>query len=176
MTTLLTETEITALLDKLTEAIAADCPTEYGEIALIGIRSRGELLACRLAERLARRLGTELPYGALDITLYRDDLEQAEPDRQPAVRTTEIPFDIEGRFIILVDDVLNTGRSVRAALNALADLGRPQAIRLAVLVDRGRRELPIRADYVGMETTVPIEQRVNVFLQETDGRDEVVVE
>ncbi len=176
MKRLLSETKIASLLERLAKAIAADCPADHGAIALIGIRSRGELLAGRLAKLLTQRLGTELPYGALDITLYRDDLEQAQPDRQPNVRTTEIPFDIEGRFIVLVDDVLNTGRSVRAALNALADLGRPRAIRLAVLVDRGRRELPIRADYAGIETTVPVEQRVNVFLRENDGRDEVVVE
>jgi pyrimidine operon attenuation protein / uracil phosphoribosyltransferase len=113
--------------------------------------------------------------GTLDITLYRDDLNRMTR-QQPEVRTTEISFPIDDRLIVLVDDVLNTGRSARAALGALIDLGRPRAIRLAVLIDRGQRELPISADYIGKRIEAPREQRVNVYLREVDGREEVVVE
>ena len=119
------------------------------DLALVGIRSRGEHLARRLAEQLQQIAGRAVPTGALDITLYRDDLMRHAVGPQPLVRSTEIPFSIDDRIILLVDDVLYTGRTVRAALDALIDFGRPQAIQLVVLVDRGHRELPIKADYVG---------------------------
>jgi len=141
-------------------------------IGVIGIRRRGEVLAQRLVDAL-HRLGAEgIAHGTLDITLYRDDLAELGP--QAILRKTEIDFDINGRYIILVDDVLYTGRSVRAALDALIDLGRPKAIRLAILVDRPGRELPIQADFVGIR--VPRDDvPVNVYLTESDDRDEVRV-
>ncbi len=135
----------------------------------------GRILAERLAERLSHRLGRPIPCGTLDITLYRDDLNAPQGGSQPLVRTTEIGFDIDGKTIILVDDVLYTGRSTRAAMDALIDLGRPKAIRLAVLVERTGRELPIQADYVGYEAEVEPHQSVQVNFVESDGRDEVIV-
>jgi pyrimidine operon attenuation protein/uracil phosphoribosyltransferase len=146
------------------------------DIAVIGIRSRGEILAQRLSSRLSRKLGKEVPCGTLDITLYRDDLNSPGIARQPQVRTTEIGFDINDKIIILVDDVLYTGRSTRAAMDALIDLGRPKAIKLAVLVDRAGREFPIQADYAGFKTDVLPGELVRVNLVESDGKDEVVVE
>jgi pyrimidine operon attenuation protein/uracil phosphoribosyltransferase len=145
-------------------------------LAIIGIRSRGEILAQRLADQLARRLHQPVPCGTLDITLYRDDLNNPQGNNQPHVRTTEIGFDIDGKTIILVDDVLYTGRSARAAMDALIDLGRPKAIRLAVLIERAGRELPIQADFRGTRADVAPEQSVQVNLVESDGKDEVVVE
>lgn len=146
-------------------------------LALIGIRTRGAVLAKRLAaelEAIEPRPLVGVPVGALDITLYRDDLSLIAPN--PVVRGTEVPFDITDLKLVLVDDVLYTGRTVRAALDALIDLGRPTAIQLAVLVDRGHRELPIRADYVGKNVPTSAKERVEVRLQETEGRDEVVME
>lgn len=158
-------------LDQLGRAILADLPAGV-PLAVVGIRSRGEVLAQRLVDRL-HQLGAErIEAGTLDITLYRDDLAERGP--QAVLRKTDIPFDIDGRFIILMDDVLHTGRSVRAALDALVDLGRPRAIRLAVLVDRPGRELPIQADYAGIRVSredVPVAVR----LTESDGLDEVRV-
>ena len=119
--------------------------------------------------------GREVPTGALDITLYRDDLMRHAVGPQPLVRSTEIPFSIDDRIILLVDDVLYTGRTVRAALDALIDFGRPQAIQLVVLVDRGHRELPIRADYVGKNLPTSRRESVQVMLEEVDGDDEVVI-
>jgi pyrimidine operon attenuation protein / uracil phosphoribosyltransferase len=145
------------------------------ELALVGIRSRGEHLARRLARQLQRISGRTLPTGALDITLYRDDLMRQPVGPQPVVRSTEIPFSVDDRIILLVDDVLYTGRTVRAALDALIDLGRPQAIQLVVLVDRGHRELPIKADYVGKNLPTSQRESVQVRLEEVDGDDEVVI-
>jgi pyrimidine operon attenuation protein / uracil phosphoribosyltransferase len=145
------------------------------ELALVGIRSRGEHLARRLARQLQRISGRTLPTGALDITLYRDDLMRQPVGPQPVVRSTEIPFSVDDRIILLVDDVLYTGRTVRAALDALIDLGRPQAIQLVVLVDRGHRELPIKADYVGKNLPTSHRESVQVRLEEVDGDDEVVI-
>ena len=145
-------------------------------LAIIGIRSRGEILAQRLADRLSQKLRKSILCGTLDITLYRDDLNAPHGDNQPQVRTTEIGFDIDGKTIILVDDVLYTGRSARAAMDALIDLGRPKAIRLAVLIERAGRELPIQADYYGNKADVRPEQSIQVNLIESDGKDEVVVE
>lgn len=144
-------------------------------LAVIGVRSRGEILAQRLSKRISSKLGEEVPFGTLDITLYRDDLNSPQSSRQPEVRTTEIGFDIHDKVIVLVDDVLNTGRSARAAMDALIDLGRPRAIRLAVLVDRGGRELPIQADYAGVRIDAGDKESVQVNLVESDGSDEVIV-
>ncbi len=149
--------------------------TQDVALAVIGIRSRGEIIAQRLSKRLSVDLGEEVPSGTLDITLYRDDLNSPQSSWQPEVRTTEIGFDIHDKVIVLVDDVLNTGRSARAAMDALIDLGRPRAIRLAVLVDRGGRELPIQADYAGIRIDAGQDESVQVNLVESDGRDEVVV-
>jgi pyrimidine operon attenuation protein/uracil phosphoribosyltransferase len=146
------------------------------ELGFIGVRLRGVPLARRLARTLFEITGEEVPTGALDITLYRDDLMRQPVGPQPLVRRTEIPFSIDDRKLLLVDDVLYTGRTVRAALDALIDFGRPKAIQLAVLIDRGHRELPIRADYVGKNIPTAPRESVQVRLQETDGRDEVVVQ
>jgi len=146
------------------------------EIALVGIRTRGVPLARRISRSLHEINGDEVPTGALDITLYRDDLMRHPVGPQPLVRRTEIPFLIDDRKILLVDDVLYTGRTIRAALDALIDFGRPQAIQLVVLVDRGHRELPIKADYVGKNLPTSLKQSVQVHLQEIDGKDEVLIE
>jgi pyrimidine operon attenuation protein/uracil phosphoribosyltransferase len=146
------------------------------DVALVGIRARGVPLAERLATHLKQVTGVDVPTGALDITLYRDDLMQHQVGPQPVIRSTEIPFTIDARVILLVDDVLYTGRTVRAALDALIDFGRPRAIQLVALVDRGHRELPIRADYVGKNIPTSREQTVNVRLVEIDDRDAVEVE
>ncbi len=175
MERLLDAKQIDAALHKLCQAVAADC-ADPTHLVVIGIRSRGEVLAERLAVRLAKRLSQSVPCGTLDITLYRDDLNDPQGEGQPTVRSTEIDFNVDGRLVLLVDDVLHTGRSVRAAMDALVDLGRPRAVRLAVLVDRGGREFPIQANYVGIHPDVPDDQAVRVHLTETDGRDEVVVD
>ncbi len=145
------------------------------ELALVGIRSRGEHLARRVADRIAEITGHRVPTGALDITLYRDDLMRQAVGPQPVVRLTDIPFSIDDRIILLVDDVLYTGRTIRAALDALIDFGRPRAIQLMVLVDRGHRELPIKADYVGKNLPTSRRESVQVLLEEVDGHDEVVI-
>jgi pyrimidine operon attenuation protein / uracil phosphoribosyltransferase len=158
------------LVAQIAEAFDARQP-----LNIIGIRTRGEVLAERVAVALQQRGFAHIGRGVLDITLYRDDLSEIGPS--PLVRPTEIEIDINGAPLLLVDDVLFTGRSVRAALNALNDFGRPGAIRLAVLVDRGGRELPIQADFVALALKdIPPEQRVNVRLAEVDGRDEIVIE
>jgi pyrimidine operon attenuation protein/uracil phosphoribosyltransferase len=146
------------------------------EIALVGIRRRGVPLARRIAKSLREINGDDVPTGALDITLYRDDLMRHPVGPQPVVRRTEIPFSIDDRKILLVDDVLYTGRTIRAALDALIDFGRPRAIQLIVLVDRGHRELPIKADYVGKNLPTSLKQSVQVRLQEIDCADEVLIE
>ena len=140
-------------------------------LVLIGIQRRGVVLAQRLADSIAAVERVRLPVGALDISLYRDDL--SERATYPIVRPTELPFDITDQTVVLVDDVLFTGRTVRAAMDALVDFGRPRAVRLAVLVDRGHRELPIRADHVGRNLPTARAERVNVHVQELDGIDEV---
>jgi len=145
-------------------------------LALVGIRTRGVPLARRLARLLSEISGDEVPTGALDITLYRDDLMRHTIGPQPVVRSTEIGFSIDEKKILLVDDVLFTGRTIRAALDALVDFGRPKAIQLAVMVDRGHRELPIKADFVGKNLPTSLSESVAVRLVEIDGRDEVVIE
>jgi pyrimidine operon attenuation protein / uracil phosphoribosyltransferase len=168
------DADVKRLIEELTVRIeAAFDPSQ--EITLVGIRTRGEVLAQRITAALSSRNFTRIARGVLDITLYRDDLSEIGP--KPMVRPTRIDADINGRPLLLVDDVLFTGRSVRAGLDALSDFGRPSVIRLAVLVDRGGRELPIQADFVGLTLKdVPLDHRVNVRLNEVDGRDEIVVE
>jgi len=146
------------------------------ELALIGIRSRGVPLARRLAATIRDISGHDVPTGALDITLYRDDLMRHAIGAQPLVRSTEIPFTIDDKRILLVDDVLYTGRTIRAALDALIEFGRPKSIQLVVLVDRGHRELPIKADYVGKNLPTSPSESVQVHLTEIDGKDEVEIQ
>src|SRR5205085_2459474 len=145
-------------------------------IALVGIRTRGVPLARRLAKILKEITGQDVPTGALDITLYRDDLMRHAVGAQPVVRSTDISFSIDDKRILLVDDVLYTGRTIRAALDALIEFGRPRSIQLVVMVDRGHRELPIKADYVGKNLPTSPTQIVKVHLAESDGRDEVEIE
>jgi pyrimidine operon attenuation protein/uracil phosphoribosyltransferase len=143
------------------------------ELILVGIRKRGVPLAERIAEAISQFENVEIPVGALDITLYRDDLQMIS--RNPVVGKTEIKVDINGRTVVLVDDVLFTGRTVRAALDELIDFGRPKAIQLAVLIDRGHREFPIRADFVGKNVPTANRETIDVLLEETDGEDQVVL-
>jgi len=145
------------------------------ELALVGIRTRGVPIARLLAASIADISGHEVSTGALDITLYRDDLMRHAIGAQPLVRKTEIPFSIDDKRILLVDDVLYTGRTIRAALDALIEFGRPKTIQLVVLVDRGHRELPIKADYVGKNLPTSPSQSVQVHLADIDGRDEVEI-
>jgi pyrimidine operon attenuation protein/uracil phosphoribosyltransferase len=175
MKAILNAEQIEQLLSKLANHILAETPDEV-DVAVIGIRSRGEILAQRLSKRLSRKLGKKVPCGTLDITLYRDDLNSPQTTAQPVVRTTEIGFDVNDKIIVLVDDVLYTGRSARAAMDALIDLGRPKAIKLAVLVDRKGREFPIQADYAGYKTKVAPGKLVQVNLVESDGKDEVIIQ
>jgi pyrimidine operon attenuation protein/uracil phosphoribosyltransferase len=161
---------IEALIDRIAASFSPASP-----LNIIGIRTRGEILAQRITRGLQDRGFNQIGRGVLDITLYRDDLSEIGP--RPVVRPTEINIAIDAIPLLLVDDVLFTGRSIRAALDAVSDFGRPSAIRLAVLVDRGGRELPIQADYVGLTLRdIPRDHRVNVRLSETDGRDEILVE
>ena len=146
------------------------------QLALVGIRTRGVPLARRLAKSLLDIVGQEVPTGTLDITLYRDDLMRQPVGPQPVVRRTDILFSIDDKKILLVDDVLYSGRTVRAALDALIDFGRPRAIQLIVLVDRGHRELPIKADYVGKNLPTSTRESVQVRLHEIDGCDEVSIQ
>ena len=143
------------------------------DIAIVGIRTRGEHLAKRLVSIIEELDGKKVPLGILDITLYRDDL--MDSDSQPIVHETDISFDVNQKHIILVDDVLYTGRTIRSALDAFIDFGRPKSIQLAVLVDRGHRELPIRADYVGKNTPTNKSETIAVRLKEEDDKDEVII-
>lgn len=142
-------------------------------LVLIGIRRRGVSIAHRLSRKLQEIAGISVPVGALDITLYRDDL--SEIDSQPVIKKTEIPFSLKGKRIILCDDVLYTGRTIRAALDGIIDLGRPMSIQLAVLIDRGHRELPIHANYVGKNISTTIDELIEVFLEEDDHIEQVIV-
>ena len=174
MRTVYDVSDVRRTVEMMIDRIAAAFPSS-SPLNIIGIRTRGEILAERLAQGLGSRGFGQIGRGVLDITLYRDDLSEIGP--KPVVRPTEINIDIDAIPLLLVDDVLFTGRSVRAALDALSDFGRPGAVRLAVLVDRGGRELPIQADFVGLTLQdIPRDYRVNVRLSETDGRDEILVE
>lgn len=161
---------IRRMIDRMAHEIA-ERHKDLPDLAFIGIRTRGIPLATRLASRLSDLVQKPFAVGTLDITLYRDDLSMVAP--QPLLRKTEIDFDLNGRSVLLCDDVLYTGRTIRAALDGVIDLGRPRAMRLAVLIDRGHRELPIEANYVGK--SVPTAQRevIKVMFEETDGTDEV---
>jgi len=141
------------------------------DLALVGVLTRGVPLASRIVKNIRRFEGLDVPVGSLDITLHRDDLD----DEEPEVLGNDVPFDVTGKNVVLVDDVLYTGRTARAAMDALLELGRPAAVRLAILVDRGHRELPIRADYVGKNMPTARGERVRVSLMETDGEDGVIV-
>ena len=164
-------------LDRALTRIAHEIVEQAGgveDVALVGIKTRGVTLAHRIARKMGAIEGTTPPVGALDITLYRDDLGLKVA--QPVVKSTEIGFPVKGRTVILVDDVLFTGRTIRAAMDALMDLGRPRIIRLAVLMDRGHRELPIRPDYVGKNLPTSRRETVAVMLREHDGVDRVVIQ
>ena len=173
MKQLLTADQVQAALDELYEAVCRQLPAEM-PIAVIGIRTRGETLAQRIVERLrADRPDLAVDFGVIDIGFYRDDLSRRRG--APLVRATEIDFDLDDAWVVLVDDVMQTGRSVRAALQVLHDFGRPKIIRLAVLIDRGGRELPIAADFVGQHVDVPDESRAQLKLMETDGQEGVYI-
>jgi pyrimidine operon attenuation protein / uracil phosphoribosyltransferase len=161
-------------LKRIAHEIAEKNPDASG-LAIIGIHTRGAILGRRLHTLLAELTDVELPYGDIDISFYRDDVGAKDPDSQPVVRSSHIDFDLSGRTVVLVDDVLFTGRTVRAAIEALFDYGRPQRVQLAVLCDRGHRELPIRPDYVGKNLPTAREERVNVRLEEHDEVDEVTI-
>jgi len=167
---LLGPSELEEALGRLVREILGRC--DPGELVLVGIPTRGVYLARRLSEAL-RRQGVEAPVGVLDITLYRDDL-RSDP-ALPVTHKTHIPFSISRRTVVLVDDVIHTGRTVRAALDALMNIGRPRAVRLAVLVDRGDRELPIQPDFLGARLEADPQEEVRVLLSEEDGRDAVVI-
>jgi pyrimidine operon attenuation protein/uracil phosphoribosyltransferase len=157
----------------ISQAILKEFRKDLDKLAVVGIQTRGAHLARRIARELEEATGYEIPVGILDITLYRDDVQDISA--QPEVKETELSFDIENRPLILIDDVLFSGRTVRAAMNALIDYGRPQCIRLAVLADRGHRELPIGADYVGVTLKTNADDIVDVNLKEIDEEDSIRV-
>ena len=168
----LSEEEINRALTRIAhEILERNKGTE--NLVLVGIRTRGVVLARRLARKIQEIEQVEVPMGILDITLYRDDVGSGK--QTPELKATEIPFSIEGKTVVLVDDVLYTGRTIRAAIDALMDFGRPAGVQLAVLVDRGHRELPIRADFVGKNIPTARDSRVQVQLIEEDGTDQVLV-
>ena len=171
--TILTKEEITRAITRISHEIL-EKNRGSKDLVIVGIRTRGYVLAERISQSINRIDKAELPVGGLDITLYRDDLRVVS--EQPIIHKTEIDFDIEGKNIILVDDVLYTGRTIRCALDALIDFGRPRSIQLAVLLDRGHRELPIRADYVGKNLPTSQKELVQVKLEEIDGEDSVSIE
>ena len=173
MRKILNAEQLATALERLYKTVLGKLPKDK-HIAVIGIRTRGETLAKRLVERLGvDREDVEVDHGVLDITFYRDDLSRRRG--APLVRATEIDFDLDGAWVLLVDDVVNTGRSIRAALDALHDFGRARVIRLGVLIDRGGRELPISADFVGRKVRAKSTERVQVRLKENDGEEGVYV-
>ncbi len=167
----LTQDGMDRSLRRVSHEILERNATSLNTLALVGVLTRGVPLAQRISGNLTRFEGLEVPVGSLDITLHRDDLSGEDPE----VKGSRIPFDVTGKTVVLVDDVLYTGRTARAAMDALLERGRPAAVRLAILVDRGHRELPIRADYVGKNVPTARGQRVLVNLEETDGEDGVIV-
>jgi pyrimidine operon attenuation protein/uracil phosphoribosyltransferase len=173
-TVVLERDDLRRTLRRIAHEIAEKNP-DPATLAIVGIHTRGALLARRLHASLAELTGAEVPIGDIDISFYRDDVGAKSPAAQPVVHASHIDFDLAGRTVVLVDDVLFTGRTVRAAIDALFDYGRPQRVQLAVLCDRGHRELPIRPDYVGKNLPTGREQRVNVHLEELDGSDEVEI-
>jgi pyrimidine operon attenuation protein / uracil phosphoribosyltransferase len=168
---LLTGEDISRSLRRISHEILERNSSNLDELALVGVMTRGVPLARRVAANIRRFEGLDVPVGSLDITMHRDDLDGEEPE----VGESFVPFDVFGKTVVLVDDVLFTGRTARAAMDALLELGRPAAVRLAILVDRGHRELPIRADYVGKNAPTARDERVIVSLEETDGEDAVIV-
>ena len=169
----LTRDDLRRTLQRVAHEIAEKNP-EPNRLALVGIHTRGALLAVRLRGILSELTGESIAQGDIDISFYRDDVGKG-PERQPTVHDTHLDFDPADMTVVLVDDVLFTGRTVRAAIDALFDYGRPDRVQLAVLCDRGHRELPIRADYVGKNLPTSRQERVNVSLEEIDGRDEVAI-
>jgi pyrimidine operon attenuation protein / uracil phosphoribosyltransferase len=172
-TIILSEKDITRAINRISHEIL-ERNKGAKNIALIGIRTRGVTLSNRLQKQINSIENTEIAIGALDITLYRDDLGAGL--QKPELKKTEITFELEGKHVILCDDVLFTGRTIRAAIDALIDFGRPASVQLAVLIDRGHRELPIRPDYVGKNIPTPISKRVQVFLKEIDEEDKVIIQ
>ena len=166
--------ELRRTLVRISHEISEKNPGPEG-LALVGIHTRGALLAQRLHTLVGEQTGSEVPLGDIDISFYRDDVGDRGPDAQPQVHASHLDFDLSGRTVVLVDDVLFTGRTVRAAIDALFDYGRPARVQLAVLCDRGHRELPIRPDYVGKNLPTAHDERVNVRLEESDGVDEVTI-
>ncbi len=171
-TLVLTGAAVTKAIASMAKAIQAD-QKDAAAVAIVGIQSRGVPLAARIAAALRKNTGKKVDVGSLDITLYRDDLSTV--GTRPVLKATNIPFSIDARTVILVDDVLFTGRTIRAALDELVDFGRPSRIALAVLIDRGHRELPIQADYIGKTVKTTRADMVDVRLAEIDGKDEVVL-
>ncbi len=167
----LTQDGVNRSLRRISHEILERNASGLDDLALVGVLTRGVPLARRISTNLHQFEDLEVPVGSLDITLHRDDLDQEDPE----VRGSAVPFDVTGKTVVLVDDVLYTGRTARAAMDALLELGRPAAVRLVVLVDRGHRELPIRADHVGKNVPTARGQRVLVNLEETDGEDGVIV-
>jgi pyrimidine operon attenuation protein/uracil phosphoribosyltransferase len=159
---------------RISHEIVEKNPAAQG-LALVGIHTRGAALASRVHALVGELRGSEVPLGDLDISFYRDDIEAREPGAQPVVHASHLDFELEGRTVVLVDDVLYTGRTVRAAIDALFDYGRPARVQLAVLVDRGHRELPIRPDYIGKNLPTSRDERVNVRVEEIDSVDEVTI-
>ena len=173
-TVVLERDDLRRTLKRIAHEIAEKNPDSSG-LAIVGIHTRGAILARRLHTLLAELTDVELPIGDVDISFYRDDVGAKAPATQPVVHASHIDFDLSERTVVLVDDVLFTGRTVRAAIDALFDYGRPRRVQLAVLCDRGHRELPIRPDYVGKNLPTAREERVNVRLEEVDGIDQVTI-
>ncbi|MBW1840836.1 MAG: bifunctional pyr operon transcriptional regulator/uracil phosphoribosyltransferase PyrR [Deltaproteobacteria bacterium] len=171
--TILDEKDIDRILTRITHEIL-EVHKGTDNLAFVGIHTRGVYLAKRIQSKINRIEGIELPTGDMDITLYRDDWTRISPN--PIVQTTDVPFSVDGKQIVLIDDVLFTGRTIRAAMDALIDFGRPDRMELAVLVDRGYRELPIQANYVGKFVETRRSETVNVLLVEHDGEDRVVID
>ncbi|HOU18205.1 MAG TPA: bifunctional pyr operon transcriptional regulator/uracil phosphoribosyltransferase PyrR [Candidatus Marinimicrobia bacterium] len=166
------EQGVNRTITRLAHEIIENCKgTE--NVGIIGIRTRGDYLAKRLAHKIEEIENVKLPVGVLDVVMYRDDFRMKT--KLPRVEVTDIPFNVDGKILILVDDVIYTGRTIRAALDALMDFGRPAAIQLAVLVDRGHRELPIKPDYVGKNVPTSIGEEVRVMIKEIDGKDEILL-
>ena len=172
--TVLDGDEVRRALNRIAHEIVEKNP-ESGGLALVGIHTRGAVISRRVHAIVGELTGAEVPLGDLDISFYRDDLDRRETRQAPVVHASHLDFELEGRTVVVVDDVLYTGRTVRAGIEALFDYGRPDRVQLAVLADRGHRELPIRPDYVGKNLPTSAEERVQVRLSEVDGEDEVVI-